>query len=114
MAGTEDAQRNETTTGPLIRSFAELGRRLAGDDSVERDAEGIKLLVEDVLSDYADCDVYVEDHGEPDIFVVRIGTRGIGIPYPFTSDAVYELIDELVETVDGEEDDPASRDDDDD
>ena len=82
MAGTEDAQPNETPTGPLLHSFSELGRRLAGDDSVERDAEGIKLLVEDVLSDYADCDVYVEDLGEPDIFLLRVGTRGIGIPYP--------------------------------
>lgn len=113
MAGSEDAQGAETATGPLIRSFAELGRRLAGDDSVERDAEGIKLLVEDVLSDYADCDVYVEDHDEPDILVLRIGARGIGIPYPVTSDAVYELVDELVETVNDEEDDPASWDDDD-
>lgn len=114
MAGTEDAQRDETATGPLIHTFSELGRRLAGYDLVEREPEDVKLLLEVILSDYAYRDVYVEDHDEPGIFVLRIGTCGIGIPYPFTSDAVYELVDELVEAVNDEEDDPATWDEDDD
>jgi hypothetical protein len=113
MAGTEDAQRNETPAGPLIHSFAELARRLAGYDLVEHDAEDMKILVEVILSDYAYREVDVEDHAELGIFELRIGTRGIVTPYPFTRDEVYEFVDELVEIVNDEEDDPAAWDDDD-
>jgi hypothetical protein len=42
--------------GPLIHSYSELGQ-LAGADPVEVGVEGIKSLVEDVLSDYAECNV---------------------------------------------------------
>ena len=82
--------------GPLIRSFSELGL-LADGDSAGWGVEEIRSRVEDVLSDYADCDVYVQDDEEPEAFTLRIRTRGIGLPYPFTRAEVYEMLDDLVE-----------------
>lgn len=98
VGGTEKhAQVDECGGSPLIRSFSELGL-LAADDSAGWGAEEIRSRVEDVLSDYADCDVYVQVHAEPGASTLRIRTRGIGLPYPFTVAEVYETLDDLVET----------------
>ena len=82
--------------GPLIHSFSELVLLVDG-DSAGWGVEEIRSRVEDVLSDYADCDVYVMDHEESEAFALRIRTRGIGLPYPFTLAEVYDMLDDLVE-----------------
>ena len=97
MGGTQQhSQVDESGGGPLIRSFSELGL-LADGDSAGWGAEEIRSRVEDLLSDYADCDVYVMDHAEPEALTLRIRTRGVGLPYPFTRAEVYEMVDDLVE-----------------
>ena len=84
MGGSQQhAKVAESGGGPLIRSFSELGL-LADGDSAGWGVEEIRSRVEDVLSDYADCDVYVMDHEEPEAVTLRIGTRGMGLPYLFT------------------------------
>mgnify|MGYP003383259134 CR=1 FL=1 len=84
MAGThQHSQVDESRVSPLSRSFSEFGL-LANADSAGWGAEEIRSRVEDVLSDYADCDVYVMDHEEPEAVTLRIGTRGMGLPYLFT------------------------------
>lgn len=92
----QHSQVDESEVGALIRSFSELGL-LADGDSAAWGVEEIRSRVEDVLSDYADCDVYVQDDEEPEAFTLRIRTRGIGLPYPFTRAEVYEMLDDLVE-----------------
>ena len=109
----QDSQVDASGGGPLLRSFFDLGE-LAGVDSTGWGVEEIFCLVEDVLSGYADCDVYVEVHEEPEAFTLRIGTRGICLPYPFTRAELYETLDELVQIdLHPEYDDPAFRDEDD-
>lgn len=97
VGGTQQhSQVDESGCGPLIRSFSELGL-LADGDSAGWGVEEIRSRVEDVLSDYAECDVDVQDDEEPEAFTLRIRTRGIGLPYPFTGAEVYEILDNLVE-----------------
>ena len=43
-----------------------------------------------MLSECADCDVYVMDHEEPEAVTLQIGTRGMGLMYPFTRTEVAE------------------------
>lgn len=96
MGGSQQhAKVDESGGGPLIRSFSELGL-LADGDSAGWGVEEIRSRVEDLLSDYADCDVYVMDHAEPEALTLRIRTRGIDLAYPFTLAEVYEMLDELV------------------
>lgn len=97
MASIEQHSQVDQPGGdPLIRSFVDLGQ-LGGGDSAELGVEEIRSRVEDLLSGYADCDVYVMDDDEPEEFTLRIRTRGISLPYPFTLAGVYEMLDELVD-----------------
>lgn len=92
----QDSQVDASGGGPLVRSFFDLGQ-LAGVDSTGWGVEEIVCLVEDLLSGYADCDVYVEVHDEPEAFTLRIRTRSISLSYPLALAEVYEALDELVE-----------------
>lgn len=106
MTDSGDAQHHETATGPLNHSFSQLARRLARYDLVDLDEEDVILLVEIILSDHAYRDVSVEGHDEHGPFVFSIGSRGVVIPYPFTTDELFELVEELLDMADAT-DDPA-------
>lgn len=93
MGDTHEAE-GLAGTETVVSSLEELATCLRGDQDSDALSEDPRELVQDVLTEYADWDVWIMDHGD-DSLTVRIGARGIGLPFPFRLTELLEAVDEL-------------------